>query len=178
MFDIDALEALAERAQAETTEKTRWWTADDLIHGAKMEDYDAEFVAAASPAAVLDLIGLRNAHTTETPDDAELRRLAEVCQMPDNGPDTPNWWYKVTDLPGSDILPGDAKFIAAARPDVVGGLLDRLAHMADARDAARAEAERMVGLLAEVRATAEHYAGIAPARAAAAILRILDGGQR
>ena len=88
----------------------------------------------------------------ETPDDAELRRLAEVCQMPDNGPDTLNWWYEVSDLVERDILPVDAEFIAAANPAAVEGLLDHLAHMRDARDAARAEAERMAAKLDAIEA--------------------------
>ena len=41
-----------------------------------------------------------------------------------------------------------------------------------------AEVERLTALLAEVRTTAEHYDGRAHANGSAAILRILDGGQR
>ena len=63
----------------------------------------------------------------------------------------------------------------AATPGVVLGLLDRLAHMTEARDNARTEVERLTALLAEVRATAEHYNGQAYANCSAAILRILDG---
>lgn len=44
-----------------------------------------------------------------------------------------------------------------------------------ARDNARTEVERLTALLAEVRATAEHYNGQAYANCSAAILRILDG---
>ena len=47
----------------------------------------------------------------------------------------------------------DAKFIAAANPAAVLGLLDRLAHMREARDNARAEVER---LTEAVRARARH----------------------
>ena len=68
----------------------------------------------------------------ETPDVAELRRLAEACPMP----------Y---------ILSADAAFIAAASPDVVLGLLDRLAHMTEARDNARAEVERLSAAVRRVR---------------------------
>ena len=39
----------------------------------------------------------------------------------------------------------DAEFIAAANPATVLGLLDRLAHMTEARDNARAEVERLAG---------------------------------
>ena len=60
-------------------------------------------------------------------------------------------------------------------PDVAE-LRDRLAHMTEARDNARTEVERLTALLAEVRATAEHYYGQAYANGSAAILRILDGG--
>ena len=52
-------------------------------------------------------------------------------------------------------------------------LRDRLAHMTEARDNARAEVERLTALLAEVRATAEHYHGQAYADGSAAVLRIL-----
>lgn len=52
-------------------------------------------------------------------------------------------------------------------------LLDRLAHMTEARDNARAEVERLTALLAEVRETAEHYYGQAYADGSAAVLRIL-----
>ena len=92
----------------------------------------------------------------ETPDDAELRRLAENA--------TPGPW-------GSDGLEGtldslsagrrvaevtmwrevDAMFIAAASPATVLGLLDRLAHMTEARDNARAEVERLTGQVEAVR---------------------------
>ena len=49
----------------------------------------------------------------------------------------------------------DAVFIAAANPATVLGLLDRLEHMTEARDNARAEVERLTALVAEVRAL--HY---------------------
>ena len=56
----------------------------------------------------------------ETPDDAELRRLAEARPMP--GSD----WYEFKGLTKRYILSADAEFIAAASPAVVLGLLDRL----------------------------------------------------
>ena len=99
----------------------------------------------------------RDAETTpnyhETPDEAELRRLAEACPMPDNDPDTLERWYKLEDLTGRNypIPPIDAAFIAAASPAVVLGLLDRLAHMTEARDNARAEVERLTAKVVEVR---------------------------
>ena len=60
---------------------------------------------------------------------AELRRLAEACPMPDNDPDTLSEWYAIEELTERNypIPPIDAAFIAAASPDVVLGLLDRLA---------------------------------------------------
>ena len=67
--------------------------------------------------------------------------------------------------------PGGATWQDDAR--AVLGLLDRLAHMTEARDNARAEVERLAGVLAEVRATAEHYDGRAYADGSAAVLRIL-----
>ena len=105
----------------------------------------------------------------ETPDVA-LRRLAEACPMPCNDPDTLKEWYEVEDLTERyyPILSADAAFIAAASPAVVLGLLDRLAHMTEARDNARAEVERLTALVAEVRATAERYDGRAYAGGAAA----------
>ena len=80
---------------------------------------------------------------------AELRRLAKACPMSDNDPDTLSEWYEVTDLTERHypIPPIDSAFIAAASPAVVLGLLDRLAHMAEARDNARAEVERLAGLI-------------------------------
>lgn len=83
----------------------------------------------------------------EAPDVVELRRLAEACpMMPDNDPYTLKDWYQREDLAERNypIPPIDAAFIAAASPDVVLGLLDRLAHMAEARDTARAEVERLI----------------------------------
>ena len=56
----------------------------------------------------------------ETPDVAELRRLAEARPMP--GSD----WYEFKGLTKRYILSADAAFIAAASPSVVLGLLDRL----------------------------------------------------
>ena len=56
----------------------------------------------------------------ETPDYAELRRLAEARPMP--GSD----WYEFKGLTKRYILSADAAFIAAASPATVLGLLDRL----------------------------------------------------
>ena len=69
--------------------------------------------------------------------------------------------------------------LAAAAINALPALLDttdELAHMTEARDNARTEVERLTALLAEVRATAEHYDGRAYANGSAAILRILVGG--
>ena len=89
----------------------------------------------------------------ETPDVAELRRLAEACPMPYNDPDTLSEWYYLEELTERNypIPPIDAAFIAAASPAVVLGLLDRLAHMTEARDNARAEVERLTALVEAVR---------------------------
>ena len=65
----------------------------------------------------------------ETPDVAELRRLAELCT---SNPDFPH------DGIGS---------LVRALPT----LLDRLAHMTEARDNARAEVERLTALVEAVR---------------------------
>ena len=102
----------------------------------------------------------------ETPDVAELRRLAEAA--------TPGPWdfhrphpaYRAYSI--EQVMPeghlgeavavteegaveGNAAYIAAASPDVVLGLLDRLAHMTEARDNARAEVERLTALVEAVR---------------------------
>lgn len=71
---------------------------------------------------------------TGQPDVAELRGLAEACPMPDNDPDVLSEWYELGDLTGRNypILPIDAAFIAAASPDVVLGLLNRLDSMREA----------------------------------------------
>ena len=81
----------------------------------------------------------------EAPDVAELRRLAETCPMP--GGD----WYESKGLTRRYILSADAAFIAAASPAAVLGLLDRLAHMTEARDNARAEVERLTAMVRRVR---------------------------
>lgn len=84
---------------------------------------------------------------------AELRRLAEACPMPDSDPDTLERWYKLEDLTERNypIPPIDAAFIAAASPDVVLGLLDRLLHYeGEACDNARAEVERLTARLEDV----------------------------
>ena len=144
---------------------------DYVIRGVKGEFYPCKpdiFAATYEPAEAR--------HTpTETPDVAELRRLAEACPMPYNDPDILNEWYELEDLTGRNypIPPIDAAFIVAASPAVVLGLLDRLAHMTEARDNARAEVERLTALLAEVRETAEHYYGQGYANGSAAVLRIL-----
>ena len=116
----------------------------------------------------------------ETPDVAELRRLAEARPMP--GSD----WYEFKGLTKRYILSADAAFIAAASPGVVLGLLDRLAHMTEARDNARAEVERLTALVAEVREWATACATQATdydedteqqIEDGREVLRILDGGQ-
>ena len=102
--------------------------------------------------------------SAETPDVAELRILAENA--------TPGPWdyyrphpnYRTYEV--SQVMPAgylgeavaatedvyaekNAAFIAAANPVVMLGLLDRLAHITSARDAARAEVARLTALLAE-----------------------------
>ena len=102
----------------------------------------------------------------ETPDVAELRRLAEAatpgpwdCYRPH-----PNYRAYAVDrvMPGGHLgedvaTTGDVcaeengAYIAAANPAAVLGLLDRLAHMTEARDNARAEVERLTALVEAVR---------------------------
>lgn len=86
----------------------------------------------------------------DAPDVAELRRLAENATP---GPWVHEWvdgddWWAVYGQPTGDMVcpevctmwgSDEAAYIAAASPDVVLGLLDRLAHMREARDDARAE---------------------------------------
>ena len=103
----------------------------------------------------------------ETPDVAELRRLAEAA--------TPGPWdfhrphpaYRAYSI--EQVMPeghlgeavavteegaveDNAAYIAAASPDVVLGLLDRLAHMREARDNARAEVKRLTAKLDAIEA--------------------------
>ena len=87
---------------------------------------------------------------------AELRRRAEACPMPDSDPDILSEWYAIEELTERNPIPPiDAAFIAAASPDVVLGLLDRLLHYeGEARDDARAEVERLTAMVDEVRAVA------------------------
>ena len=109
----------------------------------------------------------------ETPDVAELRRLAEAA--------TPGPWDYYRPHPNyrayavDQVMPGgylgeavattedvyaekNAAFIAAANPAVVLGLLAEadalraeLAHMTEARDTARAEVERLTAVVRRVR---------------------------
>ena len=82
--------------------------------------------------------------SAEPPDVAELRRLAE-------GADD-EYWYSDDELRSyidHDKADVDVPFILAASPDAVRSLLDRLAHMTESRDNARAEVERLTALVAE-----------------------------
>lgn len=94
------------------------------------------------------------------PDLTELRRKAGACPTPDNDPGTLNEWYELEDLTERHhpIPSIDAAFIVAANPAVVLRLLDdadalrnRLAHMTEARDNARAEVEWLAGRVEAVR---------------------------
>ena len=100
----------------------------------------------------------------ETPDVAELRRLAEAAtpgpwSLTDGDPaiNGQHWSIRRRGVPGIRIsgftygFNGDAAYIAAASPDVVLGLLDRLAHMTEARDNARAEVERLAAAVERIR---------------------------
>ena len=102
----------------------------------------------------------------ETPDLAELRRLAEAA--------TPGPWDYYRPHPNyrayavDRVMPGghlgedvattedvyaeeNGAYIAAANPAAVLGLLDRLAHMTEARDNARVEVKRLTALVEAVR---------------------------
>ena len=104
----------------------------------------------------------------ETPDVAELRRLAEAAtpgpwEWDDNharpglrhGRSFGGVLFRCGALYGPDAA--DAAFIAAANPAVVLALLDRLAHMREARDAARAEVKRLTAKVERVRALADEW---------------------
>lgn len=111
----------------------------------------------------------------ETPDVAELRRLAESATPGPweafgavDGRRCERWLGVTTDMRATesaragDVFAAqnctrqDALFIAAANPAVVLGLLDRLAHMTEARDNARAEVERLTGRVELVREWIDH----------------------
>ena len=77
----------------------------------------------------------------ETPDLAELRRLAEAAREDA----TFGWSFTTEDSADSDAT----RYVTAASPDVVLSLLARLAHMTEARDNARAEVERLTAMVAE-----------------------------
>ena len=86
----------------------------------------------------------------ETPDVAELRRLAEACPKPGSDPHILGPWWDASDLARIPVdVPADREFIMAASPAAALALLDRLAHMTEARDNARAEVGRLTALLAE-----------------------------
>lgn len=101
-----------------------------------------------------------------TPDVTELRRLAEAATPGPWDFHRPHHAYRAYSI--EQVMPeghlgeavavteegaveGNAAYIAAASPDVVLGLLDRLAHMREARDNARAEVERLTALVEAVR---------------------------
>ena len=106
----------------------------------------------------------------ETPDVAELRRLAEAATPGPweafgavDGRRGERWLGVTTDMRATesaragdvfaaqDCTRQDALFIAAANPAAVLGLLDHLAHMREARDNARAEVERLTAMVEAVR---------------------------
>ena len=106
----------------------------------------------------------------ETPDVAELRRLAEAATPGPweafgavDGRRGERWLGVTTDMRATesaragdvfaaqDCTRQDALFIAAANPAAVLGLLDHLAHMREARDNARAEVERLTAVVEAVR---------------------------
>ena len=106
----------------------------------------------------------------ETPDIAELRRLAEAATPGPweafgavDGRRGERWLGVTTDMRATesaragdvfaaqDCTRQDALFIAAANPAAVLGLLDHLAHMREARDNARAEVERLTAMVEAVR---------------------------
>ena len=151
-----------------TLEGGHWVTPGDfIIRGVQGEFYPCKsdiFEATYEPAETTP------AHH-ETPDVAELRRLAENA--------TPGPWDSYRPRPSyrayavDQVMPAghlgeavattqdvnaeeNAAYIAAASPDVVLGLLDRLAHMTEARDNARAEVERLTGRVELVREWIDH----------------------
>ena len=100
----------------------------------------------------------------EAPDVVELRRLAEAAtpgpwSLTDGDPamSGQHWTIRRQGVPGIRVsgftygFNGDATYIAAANPAVVLGLLDRLAHMTEARNNARAEVERLSAAVGRVR---------------------------
>ncbi len=111
----------------------------------------------------------------ETPDVAELRRLAEAATPGPweafgavDGRRGERWLGVTTDMRATesaragDVFAAqnctrqDALFIAAADPATVLGLLDHLAHMTEARDNARAEVERLTGRVELAREWIDH----------------------
>ena len=119
----------------------------------------------------------------ETPDVAELRRLAEAATPGPweafgavDGRRGKRWLGVTTDMRATesaragDVFAAqnctrqDALFIAAANPAAVLALLDdadalraELAHMTEARDNARAEVERLTAQVERVRALADEW---------------------
>ena len=76
----------------------------------------------------------------ETPDVAELRRLAEAVQMPGNDPDIIGRWWDAGDLALYPVsYRQDREFIQACSPDVALALLAE-------RDALAAKVERVRAL--------------------------------
>lgn len=121
-----------------------------LYHG------DCLDVLAAMPDASVDSVVTDPPVPTrhEAPDVAELRRLAENATPGPWGHDDDGevWDGSYLSLICHPPMVADAAFIAAANPVAVLGLLDRLAHMTEARDNARAEVERLSAQVEAVRA--------------------------
>lgn len=88
---LDELRRLAATAADATTERTPWYSADDLLtHGVESED-DAPYIAALTPPIVLELLdaaterdalAAKLAHMTEARDNAraEVERLTALVR--------------------------------------------------------------------------------------------------
>ena len=85
-------------------------------------------------------------HIRRTAEELAVYEVARAQGLPD---DTPRDHERVYRADVCDLRATNARYIAAASPDVVLALLDRLAHMTEARDNARAEVERLVAAVRE-----------------------------
>lgn len=154
---LDELRRRAAIAADATTERTPWYSADDLTaYGIESEE-DAPYIAALAPPIVLALLAAAT----------ERDRLAEAVRT--YGRTIDRWGLLIIAATRSEDIAtsdgdGDWEVIESRLAEVPALLTERdalaaeLAHMREARDNARAEVERLTALVEAVREDARDIA--------------------